>query len=237
MQEEVHGAAACRNKPTLLTTHAGWAGGLNKSRALLWPRQLSEAPVSVVTILREPAERVWSFYWYLRRWYTPFQKQPLEYFLRRPLLDVDVAFNLTGKGERKFCSDSGAQYKDSMCPHQLFNGMTGYFSTTPGSLVQLHVDEALTALASLQLIGTTEHLDAFTSRLRLLWSPAVFRDSLPSSGRSTSDCKVVPENARPHPKLADATEDVRALIESSNALDVQLYRRAQELPRFVKSPG
>ena len=182
----------------------------------LLPPAFSNPPISTsfVTILREPLDRVWSFYWYLRRWYVPYQQIPLDVIILHPNVALDQAKNKTRHVPCAFCRD------------QLFNGMTSYFSlsfASPGD--QRHVAEAIKYLAGLSLIGDTTGLNAFVARLRKLWSPLVGSAQL---------CPIPKINTNPHPHLSDAPAKMRAALATANALDMQLYDSALRLPNFAR---
>merc|ERR1740139_226728 len=41
------------------------------------------------TILRDPVDRVWSFYSMIREWYAPYQEKTLEWILMNPYINLD----------------------------------------------------------------------------------------------------------------------------------------------------
>lgn len=86
-------------EPTIVTQHAG----------VVFDDKVTNTTL-IVVVLRDIAERVWSFYQYLRRWYVPFKKRPLEFFLQAgPTYDPS--------SDVSFAADKGCK----ICMHHLHN--------------------------------------------------------------------------------------------------------------------
>lgn len=87
-------------EPTIVTQHAG----------VVFDDKVTNNTL-IVVVLRDIAERVWSFYQYLRGWYVPFKKRPLEFFLQAgPTYDPS--------SDVSFAADKGCK----ICMHHLHNG-------------------------------------------------------------------------------------------------------------------
>lgn len=213
------GRSECLDRPSILALHSE-VPHADKWLGSAW------AGASNITVLREPVARVWSFYAYQRRWYTPYRERPLSYFLERPDLDPDVEWGLNETGRK------GPRTRCEYCRRQLRNMMTYYFGLPEHEFKRCdHVDRApLTAdhlatasrrLRALAYVGFAEDADRLPSDLRRVW-PDVFK-AVPDGA-----CSLESENPTHYGSLPRSPDTAtRALIEAANVHDVALYRGAR----------
>jgi len=219
------------SEPSVCTMHRG-ISNLNERCGFQFGRA-----ARMVTVLRDPIERVWSFYNYLKRWYTPYQEMDLATIYKN--LDTDLNENLPKGTHCLFCSG------------ELTNAMTiRYFCKNPDlcsplegkkaprrSVLAKALAEAKRALSAMDSIFLTQDLDyfdlMFDADRRLLpeWADA--------DQRSCHASKVI--NHTPNKSSLDNRTIIK-WISHKNRADILLYKYAWTLPKLwrlgpVGQPG
>ena len=220
---EVHASVrSTHGEVRALLGHSGRSGVVEDTAGYLQPAASLVAwadATLIITILRHPLERVWSFYHYERRWYVPYQQEPLDFFLANPALDPNAHWNLTaGRLGALACR---------FCAQQLRNRMVLQFATSPallnGSASVKHLEEASRFLATrVAAIAFTAELSALVPWLHTHWNP-LFQHS--------KRCPLQIHNAD-HSAVHTATRPDR-LITATNAFDTILWERANKMPNAV----
>jgi len=211
---------------------------------------------TIVTVLREPVSRVWSFYKYIRRKSIDFQERPLLWFLERwhnmtlPQRTKQNALSLSANSSRSF--GASYEYRMPFSPHwhwQLSNAMTFQFSATSRQRTALNdptavpssagaskaLERAKSALvSSVDIVGVTEDMNGFELMLAARW-PSFFgqpgcRIPSGSSAINLSSKRVTKGDA------PDVLDDVtRAQIQRLNDLDISLYALAHKVYSIQKT--
>lgn len=156
------------------------------------------------TVLRDPVDRVWSFYNFLSRWYVPYQENSLESILTNYTHD--------------FNKDLPPNAQCGLCHKQLSNAMVHKFDKTRSDSLK----EAKRVLA-----GFTAILDitAVRSLPKVLNSTGIFPDM--------GACPMPHTNPSVYRYGKEPDTKTRALIIEYNKDDVALYEHAKTLSNFV----
>lgn len=232
MRPHVEGRTSC--PPSICTLHgsaikAGEAEGVDGPHEHEGGCGAAFVGAAQFTMLRDPVERIWSFYNYLRtKEYEPYLQHSLKSIL-----------NNYGK------TDLNALVKDpngrcSYCNLQIVNPMVLYNFVGPTTASQLQdrvgkellpedtmlaaLEEAKGVLANMTKIYFTEDIPTlstdFNADDRL--SPA------PSTQATAGTCQIGHENPSQYTTEADAS--TLALIKKMNWADIELYNFARTLP-------
>jgi len=190
------------------------------------------AQADLITLLREPVERVWSFYRYIRRRYPYFQSHTLFDVLSQWDKTVRIlshlATNATSSGRDAYVD------KDTP-PHwhwQLSNMMTWQFSSTTArvgfsrQMGKGALECAKKALETMAVVGLSEEMNSFRQALGRRW-PHIFGASscsIPTGSNALNPTSEPPGSAS---SVLDAR--TRHKIRVSNQLDLALYEHARKV--------
>lgn len=223
------GPAHCRSRPSICTMHRGVAEISTRCGPIF-----SKKP-KIFTVIRDPVERVWSFYNYLKRWYTPYQNMGITAVLEN--LGQDLNENLPTSQRCAFCKGelSNAMTLRYFCPDTALcmSMWQGDGLTTHKISKALNLSKQM--LASMDAIFLTDDLHdlpaLFDSARRLF--PELTASVRNKAGCSTSSDVVNPTNyqvslhTHAHPNFN--------AIARKNWADVELYRYAMLLPNLIRS--
>ena len=248
----IEGSRHC--KDTVEDASGAWA--VAASHVWMGLIQVGTPRTLLVTVLRHPTSRVWSFFRYLRRWYVPYQDADL---LRHYEIIVNSSYYGTPGANELW----KVQRECEFCAKELVNAMTTVFANIPFEVdhapeygkyrladtgfatknVSTYcfsdspdrfkvLDAAKRMLIHVDVVGFTERLEEATNViLEQLWS-------LPPGGLPSSTCSLRHVNVSPQrsgllplPSIPDSKTE--AAILEFNKLDMELYEFAAQLPQAV----
>eukprot|EP00966_Prymnesium_polylepis_P104777 2427098-Prymnesium_polylepis.1 len=225
-QQQVFNAErGCR--PTIISTH-GRAFG----RTWYAPEWRSATRVFV---LRDPVQRIYSFYNYIARWYAPFRAFPISTFFNESHTDPNSLYEkasekLGDSGELECLSQNCGCTCTKYCRYcwsNLFNGMTQQLSWSPipatpwPTVTEVHFREAVQTLNA-SIVGNLTDVQQYIETMPF-WPAA-----------TAKQCPLQRDNPTTYvwPKLDAETE---RLIARENSFDMRLYKLYVEMTRT--SPG
>jgi len=235
---DMKGEPSCFQWPSVLTTHTNptsfdkFAGAQIRAKQPQL-RVTSWANASNITILRHPADRIWSLYGYGRqKGYRPFLADSLQTIIANPREDYGDEYEAKVSGEF------------SMQQFELYNWMTRKFGSLQnecGGPVfgeprcnQYHVEQvplagerwlkrAIAYLETLDYIGFTDDMSDVRDSIAQAW---------PRLLPQTSECELGVENPTDYilTNMSHAPDAAAyEAIMSANAYDVKLYEAAKRI--------
>jgi len=184
------------------------------------------------TVLRNPVDRVWSFYNYFGRWFQPFRKRTLESILESWGEDLNAGIPV-------------AKEKCEHCRQQLSNLMvTKTFCATCGSLSHRVPSRQEVAAALEEAKQTLRGMDAIFITEDLSKLPELF-DSVPDlfpgrvgvdMGQASDQCQMQQRNHQSYKKDAPSARATQ-LMRELNWADIELYEYALTLPNLRRPPA
>lgn len=201
----------------------------------------------IITVLREPVSRVWSFYQYVRRKSADFQARPLLHFLRRwrthtpngsaasaggggsPHTHWQLSNHMTAQlGIPNLAATSGGKVRVASAMEAYAARQRAFAAEpiTPEALSGLRLAQA--ALVRMDAVGITEDLHGFERMLAARW-PLPFAKSgcrVPSGSDAKNPTAKHPTRGNASTTLDNVTRDA---IRSLNRLDIELYAFAKQL--------
>lgn len=181
------------------------------------------------TVLRDPIERVWSFYNYLKRWYTPYQEMDLAMIYQR--LGEDLNEGLAAGTGCLFCAGelTNAMTIRYFCADQaLCEPLEGQDSVTEDILGQA-LAQSKKVLAQMDSIFLTQDLDYFD--LMFNADRRLFPE-LTDVVRDQNSCQVSKVINHTPNKTALSNHTVINWISAKNRADILLYKYAWALPNL-----
>jgi len=183
------------------------------------------------TVLREPVERVWSFFNYLRRWYRPFQERSLTSILENYGEDLNAALNET---ERQ-CTFCRQELANAMVVRSFSSAHEDAGSRPLSrSELSLALEEAKRTLRSMDAVFLFADLGRFPELFGSV--PELFptrRRGSPAASSAIGDCRWSRQNPSNYSQQWPDLH-LEELIEERNWADVELYNYALTLPNLVR---
>lgn len=181
----------------------------------------------MITVLRDPIGRVWSFYNYLRRWYLPYQEMDLVTVYK--YLDLDLNELLPNGTHCSFCPSelTNAMVIQYFCSNASLCGPLLGKPAPRRSLLAEALADAKRVLLRMDAIFLTQDLDYFDVLFNA--DGQLFPEMGDDDQDSCHERKVV--NQTPKKANLDNHTVIRA-ISHHNRADILLYKYAWTLPQL-----
>jgi len=240
--------------PAICTTHADYPDVLAEDRC---GEKFSNA--KHFTMLRNPVERVWSFYNYVRRYYKPFQERSLESILRN-LGKENLNAGLKASESCKYCVDqlSNHMVRSQFCGLDTHRCQAMKHNIPDSKMLHDSLATAKRVLGNMSAIFYFDEFDQFPNNVQAVnvlpqggflgpWT-AVLEQSL-----AAETCNIPQFNptnytasGRPARETGLSANEFGMegpdpvtlnLIRHVNSADIRLYRYSRSLPTAITVTG